>query len=39
VLCWLIPFAVLRGIGLCVRCALLGACWLVSKCEAEVREV
>ena len=35
---WLSPFAVLCGIGLCVGYALLGACWLVNKCEAEVRD-
>ena len=36
---WLTPFAVLCGIGLCLGYALLGACWLVRKCEAEVRMV
>jgi cytochrome d ubiquinol oxidase subunit II len=35
---WLSLFAVLCGIGLCVAYALLGACWLVRKCETEVRE-
>jgi cytochrome bd ubiquinol oxidase subunit II len=35
---WLTPFAVLCGIGLCVGYALLGACWLVRKCEGDVRE-
>jgi cytochrome bd ubiquinol oxidase subunit II len=35
---WLSPFAVLCGIGLCIGYALLGACWLVRKCEGEVRE-
>jgi cytochrome bd ubiquinol oxidase subunit II len=35
---WLSPFAVLCGIGLCVGYTLLGACWLVRKCEGEVRE-
>ena len=35
---WLSPFAVLCGIGLCVGYALLGACWLVRKCEGELRE-
>jgi cytochrome bd ubiquinol oxidase subunit II len=34
---WLSPFAVLCGIGLCLGYALLGACWLVKKCEGEVR--
>ena len=36
---WLSPFALLCGIGLCFGYALLGACWLVKKCEAEVRDV
>ena len=36
---WLTPFAVLCGIGLCLGYALLGACWLVKKCDAEVRDV
>src|SRR5467141_1225071 len=36
---WFSPFAVLCGIGLCLGYALLGACWLVNKCEAEIREV
>src|ERR1700680_3869939 len=35
---WLSPFAVLCGVGLCVGYALLGACWLVRKCEGEVRD-
>jgi cytochrome bd ubiquinol oxidase subunit II len=35
---WLSPFAVLCGIGLCVGYALLGACWLVKKCEDELRD-
>jgi cytochrome d ubiquinol oxidase subunit II len=35
---WLTPFAVLCGIGLCLGYALLGACWLVRKCEAECRD-
>jgi len=35
---WLSPFAVLCGVGLCVGYALLGAGWLVNKCEADVRE-
>jgi len=33
---WLSPFAVLCGIGLSVGYALLGACWLIRKCEADV---
>jgi cytochrome d ubiquinol oxidase subunit II len=36
---WLTPFAVLCGTGLCLGYALLGACWLVRKCEAKVRNV
>lgn len=36
---WLTPFAVLCGIGLCLGYALLGACWLLRKCEGEVRDV
>ncbi len=35
---WFSPFAVLCGIGLCLGYALLGACWLVRKCEHEVRD-
>jgi cytochrome bd ubiquinol oxidase subunit II len=35
---WLTPFAVLCGIGLCLGYALLGACWLVSKCDTKVRD-
>jgi cytochrome bd ubiquinol oxidase subunit II len=35
---WLSPFAVLCGIGLCMGYALLGTCWLVRKCEGDVRE-
>lgn len=35
---WLTPFALLCGIGLCVGYSLLGACWLVRKCDGEVRE-
>jgi cytochrome d ubiquinol oxidase subunit II len=35
---WFSPFAVLCGIGLCVGYALLGTCWLVRKCEDEVRD-
>jgi cytochrome bd ubiquinol oxidase subunit II len=35
---WLSPFAVLCGIGLCVGYALLGVCWLVRKCDGEVRD-
>jgi cytochrome d ubiquinol oxidase subunit II len=35
---WLSPFAVLCGIGLCLGYALLGACWLVKKCEGNTRD-
>jgi len=35
---WLSPFALLCGIGLCLGYALLGAAWLVQKCEGDVRE-
>jgi cytochrome bd ubiquinol oxidase subunit II len=35
---WFSPFAVLCGIGLCIGYALLGASWLVNKCEADVRD-
>jgi cytochrome d ubiquinol oxidase subunit II len=35
---WLTPFAALCGIGLCLGYALLGACWLVKKCDAEIRD-
>src|SRR5260370_38851629 len=34
----LTPFAAICGIGLCLGYALLGACWLVKKCDAEVRD-
>ena len=35
---WFGPFAILCGVGLCLGYALLGACWLVRKCEADVRD-
>jgi cytochrome d ubiquinol oxidase subunit II len=35
---WFTPFAALCGVGLCLGYALLGACWLVKKCEVEVRD-
>ena len=35
---WLSPFPVLCGAGLCVGYALLGACWLVMKCEGDLRD-
>jgi cytochrome bd ubiquinol oxidase subunit II len=36
---WLTGFSVLCGIGLCLGYSLLGACWLVRKCEGEERDV
>jgi cytochrome d ubiquinol oxidase subunit II len=36
---WFTAFAVLCGVGLCLGYSLLGACWLVRKCEGEVRDV
>jgi cytochrome d ubiquinol oxidase subunit II len=35
---WLSPFTVLCGVGLCLGYALLGASWLVRKCEGDVRD-
>ena len=35
---WLSPFALLCGVGLCIGYALLGACWLVRKCNGDVRD-
>ena len=35
---WLSPFALLCGVGLCLGYTLLGACWLVLKCEGDVRD-
>ena len=35
---WLSKFAVLCGIGLCVGYALLGACWLVHRCDGAIRD-
>jgi len=35
---WFSPFAILCGVGLCLGYTLLGACWLVRKCEADVRD-
>jgi cytochrome d ubiquinol oxidase subunit II len=35
---WLSPFAIFCGFGLCLGYALLGACWLVMKCEAGIRD-
>ena len=36
---WLSPFAALCGAALCLGYALLGAGWLVRKCEAEIRDI
>jgi cytochrome d ubiquinol oxidase subunit II len=35
---WFSPFPVICGVGLCLGYSLLGACWLVRKCEGEARE-
>ncbi len=35
---WFSPFAIVCGVGLCLGYALLGACWLIKKCEGDVRE-
>ena len=35
---WFSPFAVLCGVGLCLGYTLLGACWLVKKCDGAVRD-
>jgi cytochrome bd ubiquinol oxidase subunit II len=35
---WFSPFAALCGVGLCLGYSLLGACWLIRKCEGDVRE-
>jgi hypothetical protein len=35
---WLSPFACLTGIALCLGYALLGAGWLVAKCEGSLRQ-
>ena len=34
---WLSPFAVICGVGLSLGYTLLGACWLIRKCDTEVR--
>ena len=34
---WLTPFSVLCGAGLCIGYALLGASWLVRKCDGSIR--
>ncbi len=35
---WFSPFAMISGVGLCIGYSLLGASWLVQKCEGRVRE-
>src|SRR5712671_3544539 len=35
---WLSPFSLLCGVGLSLGYTLLGACWLVRKCEAELQD-
>jgi cytochrome d ubiquinol oxidase subunit II len=35
---WFSPFPLICGVGLCFGYALLGACWLVGKCEGDVRD-
>jgi cytochrome d ubiquinol oxidase subunit II len=35
---WATPFALLCGAGLCVGYALLGAAWLVYKCDGELKD-
>jgi cytochrome bd ubiquinol oxidase subunit II len=35
---WFSPFAVLCGIGLCFGYTLLGACWLIRKCDGDVKD-
>jgi cytochrome bd ubiquinol oxidase subunit II len=36
---WFSAFALICGVGLCLGYTLLGACWLVRKCEGELREL
>jgi len=35
---WFSPFAAVCGVGLCLGYSLLGACWLVRKCEGDARD-
>jgi cytochrome d ubiquinol oxidase subunit II len=35
---WISPFALLCGVGLCLGYSLLGAAWLVRKCEGDTQE-
>jgi cytochrome d ubiquinol oxidase subunit II len=34
---WLSAFSILCGLGLCLGYTLLGACWLIRKCDGEIR--
>jgi cytochrome d ubiquinol oxidase subunit II len=34
---WLSLFSVLCGVGLCLSYALVGACWMILKCEGDTR--
>ena len=34
---WLSTFSVLCGVGLCLGYTLIGACWLIRKCDGAVR--
>jgi cytochrome d ubiquinol oxidase subunit II len=36
---WLSPFSVICGVGLCLGDALLGASWIVKKCEGSTQDV
>jgi cytochrome d ubiquinol oxidase subunit II len=36
---WFSPFACLCGVGLCLGYMMLGAGWLIAKCEGRLREV
>ncbi|MHB8284799.1 MAG: cytochrome d ubiquinol oxidase subunit II [Caulobacteraceae bacterium] len=36
---WFSPFACLCGVGLCLGYMMLGAGWLIAKCEGRIRDV
>ena len=36
---WFSPFACLCGIGLCLGYMMLGAGWLIAKCEGQIRDI
>lgn len=36
---WLSPFSALCGIGLCLGYGLLGACWVVGKCDGVAHKI